>query len=482
MARHLAYGNGLQNMGSPVLWYPPGYSILLSPIFFLGTLPLLEISVLHWLLSVGILWGIYRWARLLAPEGAVWIAAISVGTSAVWIHYRRPVSELAFMAAMACLLVSFQALPGARGFRRYLAWLAAAAGLTIAVCLIRSLGIALAAGGSCSLLASAWRNRSSHEGRPGHGPCAARVDSTARDGSRATNLNPTGSGGSCLGSADPSVAETVGWRRALGAALVISAAAVMTVGGVVLHDHWAAQPLRAETYLNSIDAQRKAVIAEGYGPWCALVITEIGRVTVPFMFKSYGAVGAWWNVNMLVYVPLFGLLLYGYYRWVCRGDDPLAWSMPFYLAALTYFRWESGARYWVPMTPALFMCLWFALEPWVRRRDFLRAIWLLHILAALVYWIGVDLPAARKLDEKWPNVRSLAEQITADRDQVVIEESMAGTGMLLTLQLDRRVKEHSGDTPIPTSAKWLIIPVQQGPPPGFAPRFISGGCQLLHRD
>ena len=57
---------------------------------------------------------------------------------------------------------------------------------------------------------------------------------------------------------------------------------------------------------------------------------------------------------MLVYVPWFGLLLYGYYRWVRRGGDPLAWSLPFYLAVLTYFRWESGARWWVPMTPALF--------------------------------------------------------------------------------------------------------------------------------
>ena len=97
-------------MDSPVLWFPPGYPLLLSPLFCLRYLPLLEISVVHWLLAVGLLWGIYRWARSLAPEGAVWIAALSVGTCAVWILYRRPMSEMAFMAAMAWLLVSLQAL------------------------------------------------------------------------------------------------------------------------------------------------------------------------------------------------------------------------------------------------------------------------------------------------------------------------------------------------------------------------------------
>jgi hypothetical protein len=43
----------------------------------------------------------------------------------------------------------------------------------------------------------------------------------------------------------------------------------------------------------------------------------------------------------------------------------------------------GGARYWVPMTPALLMCLWFALEPLRRRQDLFRALWVLHILAAL---------------------------------------------------------------------------------------------------
>jgi hypothetical protein len=159
IARHLARGDGLRSRDSPVLWFPPGYPMLLSPLFGCQDLPLLEISLVHWLLAVAFLWGIYRWARLLAPQGAVWIAALCVGTNAVWIHYRQPVSEMAFMAAVAWLLVSLQALVRPQGLGRFLAWLAAAVGLTVAVCLIRSVGIAVAAGGSCALLAGVGRRR-----------------------------------------------------------------------------------------------------------------------------------------------------------------------------------------------------------------------------------------------------------------------------------------------------------------------------------
>ena len=97
------------------------------------------------------------------------------------------------------------------------------------------------------------------------------------------------------------------------------------------------------------------------------------------------------------------------------------------------------------MTPALLVCLWFALEPWGRRLKFFRAIWLAHVLAAAAYWIGVDLPRARKLDQKWPIARSLAAQITSDRDRVVIDvstdPSLADLGLLLDLELDRRVHQ-----------------------------------------
>ena len=140
------------------------------------------------------------------------------------------------------------------------------------------------------------------------------------------------------------------------------------------------------------------------------------------------------------------------------------------------------------MTPALFTCLWFALGPdpaahGTRRRwRIMCIVWLAHVLTALTYWLGADLPRARTLDQKWPAARRLADQITADRDRVVIDASLRDLGLLLDLQLDRRVTEHSGDAPIRNSAEWVIIPTEQKPPPGFVPRSSVGGCELLQRD
>ena len=185
IARHLAQGAGLSNMDSPVLWFPPGYPMLLSPLFIFRYLPFLEVSVLQCLLGIGCVWGVYRWARLQAPQAAAWIAAISVGTNAVWILYRQPMSELAFMAAMAWFLVSLQALAQARGLGRFLTCLGAAAGLAIAVCMIRSLGIALAAGGSCAAWPARLVTGFPRTGRrlpslPGGFPCLPRRRSAPR--------------------------------------------------------------------------------------------------------------------------------------------------------------------------------------------------------------------------------------------------------------------------------------------------------------
>jgi hypothetical protein len=444
IARYAAHGS-LKSMGSPVLWFPPGYPMLLSPLFHLRELPLAEISVVQWLLAIALMLGINRWAQPQAAEGAVWIAALSVGTCSVWILYRQPMSETAFMAVMAWLAVCFQNLTRTQSRGRFLAWLAAAVALTIALCAIRLVGIAVAAGGSFALLATAWRNRSRH---------------------------------AVLWVADRAVSRPA----AVGAALLVSAAAAAVVGGLILQGHWMAQSVGgAATYVSrTADGGGRAILS-GYGPWMAMVFSDIGRNTVPFMFKSYGYVGWWWDVNMLIYVPWMAVLTYGYFRWVRRGDDPLAWTLPFFLVALTYFRGDSGARWWVPMTPVFFMCLWFALEPLAQRLSILRAVWLAHVVAASIYWIGVDLPRARSLDQKWPTAHGLAGQITMDRDHVAVDARLAELGWLLDLELDRRVVEHKAKTPVPDSAEWLIIPKDQPPPPEFVARASVGDCELLHR-
>ena len=442
IARHLAHG-GVQCMDHPFLWYPPGYPMVISPLFCVRELPLLEISIVHWFLAIAILLGIYRWARLLTEEGAVWIAAIGVGTCSVWIVHRQPISETAFMAAMAWLLVSLQALARPQSRGHYLGWLAAAAGLGVAVCLARLAGMGIVAGGCFGLLAVAGRNRFF----PGRRP-----------------------------------SEVVAWRPALVAAFLIGAAAAISVGGVLLHQRFATQSAGDGTYLAELEAGVEGQVLDSFGARVAWAVSEIGRNTIPGMFKSYGNVGWWRDINMLVYIPCFALLLFGGFRWARRGDDPLVWALPFYFAVLIHFRGDSGGRWWVPITPLVFVCLWFALESWSQRRKVLRAIWVAHVLVASVYWLCCDLPRAHKLDQLWPTARELADQIAVDRDRVVIDERLSDVASLLRLQLDREVNDWQSNAPVSASMQWLIVPVGQTPPPGFVPRSILGDCKLLRRD
>ena len=64
IARSLANGHGLTNLGSPHIWFAPGYPVILSPLFLLSDRPFLAISIVTWLLAVAYLAGVY-----LGPAG-----------------------------------------------------------------------------------------------------------------------------------------------------------------------------------------------------------------------------------------------------------------------------------------------------------------------------------------------------------------------------------------------------------------------------
>ena len=446
----MAHGE-LACMGSPVLAFPPCYPLLLSPLFRLHNTPFLEISIVHFLLGIAFLCGIYRWAR---PTGA---GRHRLDRSPQQRHVfavdplPRTDERDGVHGRHGLALGKPPALARPQGRRAFLLWLAAAAVLTVGVCLIRFVGVALAAGGSCALVAGACEAGSLPIGQT----------------RRLARANKSSAADGMLGCA----------RRGM----LIGAAAAASVGGAMWQGHLAAQSLGGETYLDRLEAGGGAEILNDYGPWFSLVVSEIGRDTVPFLFKSYGYIGWWWDVNMLVYVPWFGLLLYGYVRWIRRNDDPLAWTLPFYLAVLTHYHSETGGRWWLPMTPAFFLCLWMALEGWRQRRRFIRAVWLAHVLAALSYWLWADLPRTRRLDQSWPAVRCLADQITVDRDRVMVDDKVSDLGQLFELVLDRHVHEGASNASIPASTQWLITKAGQPPPPGFVSRSRCGDCELLQR-
>jgi hypothetical protein len=431
IARHVARGDGLLNRASSALWYPPGYSLLISPLFFWGNRPLLAISIVHLLLALGLVYGLYLWAKRFAAEGALWVAAISVSTAAFSAHFRRPVSEVAFMTASIWAMVCLESALAESNRKKSMAYALAATLLFGASGLIRLIGVALAGG------------------------IAVRIGLAGVKG-------------------------RITWPRAAVLALPMILAPVLAVGAIVARDQMVAG---SGSYWNATAAHRTVESTKGLAPWLATAVSEIGRVAIPGMNKSYGNVGAWCNVNMLVYLPFALLVVAGWLRWVRRVDDVFAWTLPFYTAILTHFRWESGGRLWLPMTPAMVVCVWFACAPLGRRRQPLFAVvWALHVAAALVFWTARDLPQTRALNARWPEAMSAAASIDRDRDRVTVAEEIEEFGDLVGLELDRRLTVWPKGGPLPPQTQWLIAPDDAAVPQGFAKRARLGNDVLWRHE
>jgi hypothetical protein len=435
IARHIAHGEGFLNRTSPVLWYPPGYSLLISPLFFFGDMPILAISIFHFLLALALMCGIYHWAKRFAPAAALWVAVITVGTAAFSLHYRRPMSELAFMTTSIWAMVCIECALAESRRSRLVAYVLAATLLLGMSAAIRSIGIALAGGVGARLGLAAIKGR-------------------------------------------------ITWPRAIALAIPTVLAPVLIVAVVTLRDRAIGHAFGQRTYLNCIAEDTNPVLVGSIVPWFAVFVNEIGRNLIPGMWKSYADTGVWWDVNTLLYLPLVLLLIVGWLRWAWRDDDVLIYTLPFYFAIIMYCRFESGGRYWIPMLPVIIMGAWFVLESLGRRRQTLLAtLWALHLVATAIFWLGSDLPDTLALNARWPEAKIAAATIGNDRDYVTAAEETSDIAYLLSLELDRRVAElPKGGGPITSETRWLILPANAAAPVGFVTQQRLGGDVLWRRE
>jgi hypothetical protein len=269
---------------------------------------------------------------------------------------------------------------------------------------------------------------------------------------------------------------------------LLGLAAAATVVGLLAREHAMALRSGAHTYVGFFKAS-----ATGFTSTCPrglqLNIAGVGRDMIPGMLKSYGPEGKWLNVNMLVYIPFFALLLLGWTRWIRRQADPFAWTLPLYMAVLVAYSAEYGVRFCVPLLPALWICLWFGLEGLQNRRFLILAtLWALHVAVALGYWLTVDLPGARALNRQWPLADRLVARVGADPGLIAVDPGPVATNpsvsefvQLVQLALDRPVADNFDDPAVRNRTQWLIAPADGLPPRGFVPSCALGPYQLLHR-
>jgi hypothetical protein len=437
IARSVAKGEYVTSLGSPHLNYGVGYPLLISPVFLVATNPFYLVSGLNAVFAALYLAGAYFWARRYAPEGAVLLALLSVANVIVLSIFRRPLSETAFMAVMVWAVNALSAIPRSRK-----AWcpVLLAAILVSLLVVIRQVGILFVGGFAWHLAILAWRREMS-------------------------------------------------WLRAALLTAAVGLPSTMAVAAMISYDNETAAQARDWTNFD-IFARSKAAPRTEYPeqpliPQCLeglrLRCSEVGRLIVPGMFGAYGVSGDWLNVNLLVYWPICGLVLAGWWQ-LARRSDIFALTAPLYAGLYIYWPFDQSGRFFAPLLPLLAVSLWLALARLGRKRLALAGgLLALHATIALGYWLAVERCRALADDRHWAPLEQVAQIIRADPGPVSVGSDLGRTQFFLEYLLDRPVACPQHGQPIRADVRWLVSARDGRQEPGFQVVAAAGPFMLLQR-
>ncbi len=429
MARSIAAGQQVAVLGRAGFVRPPGYPLLISPAFLIADRPFLALSLINCALAIVFMLGLYRWACNQSPPAALLLTGLAMVNVSLWINYRRTLSELAFMTVMMWTAHHMNTVLGGEPTRRSGWRTAAGTQLMIFLATIREVGLLLAAGFSLGMLPRARRG------------------ATAWKATTATAL----------------IAGTAAFI-----ALTLMARERVNFVSSLFLEAWQG---RSEGIVTLV-----GLVLEGL----RLRMSEVGRLLVPGMFKAYGEPGDWLDLNMVLYLPIFILVVVGWVRFVRRRGDVLALMLPIYFGVCVAYRFDQGTRYMLPMLPVLLACLWFIIEPCRRwRMSFLAFLLVAHLTVALGYWVARDMPRARECNAQWPVIELLASRIVAHPGPVVAPRIPMCIVSMLSFAADRPVWPDDARTPRWQTAQWIITSGQDAPVPGFRYHSDAGRYELF---
>ena len=432
-ARSIAVHHALGTLGNAQIVFPPGYPLLISPAFLLGDRPFLILAIMHWCMAVVLMLGVYRWARRCCPDGALLLTGLVMVNVSVWIHYRRALSELAFMTVLIWTVQSLDAVRESKSPRAALSRALPASALVLLLSMIREVGLLVGAGFAVAIVIDAWRAR-------------------------------------------------VRWPTALLLLLIVAVPAALAVAGFVRYDAatkvTSAVPIG--THLDGL-TYPSTTLVEQVTEGLRLRLSEVGRLLIPGMFNAYGRRGNWFDLNVVVYVPVFVAVVFGWWRFVRRQRDVFALTLPFYLLAYILWPFEAGTRYMLPMLPVLLACVWCLIESLQRRRLSILAILLVgHLGVAMGHWIIKDLPRARACHAQWGSVDQLVAGIGGDSRGALRANVAPCVQFMLELALDRLVEVSHNDND--RDVRWIVTSDAEPDAPGFSVALHAAPYHLLVRD
>ncbi len=433
IARSIVRGEHVRRLGSPQLAFPPGYPLIISPAFLLGDRPFLLLSIIHWVMAVLFMFGVYVWARRRCAGGALLITGLVMVNISLWNQYRRTLSELAFMTVAVWTVYVLDVAEASASRRKGLIWVLSGSAMLVFLAMIREVGVTFAAGFVAARLVDVRRGR-------------------------------------------------LRWGRAVVLAAAVVLPATMAVVGFARYDVVAAEQSADQTGTHW-DGLVQPAFAGRLTEGVRLRIGEIGRLLVPGMFKAYNGPGEWLNVNMVLYCAVCLVVGVGWRRLIVRRPaDVFALTAPFYLAAYVVWPFDGATRYALPLLPLLFATLWYVVEPLRYRRCVLAALLVAHLGVAGGYWLVKELPATRACNAEWSVIDQLAERIEDGRHQVLAANIPECVRFMLELSLDRAVLLPSSPTFAPADVRWVVTPSTTPAYPEFATAATAGAFKLLVRD
>lgn len=431
MARSLASTGTLLRFGSPHLYFSPGYPVVISPVFLLGPRPLFAISMSQWVLAVALMLGVYRWTRRHWPGAAVLLTAFVMMNTSLWLYLRRPVSEIAFMAALVWAANLLNAVAASARADR-LGRSAAGALLLTVVALLRPAGVLFAVGFAAMMLVQAWRGR-------------------------------------------------VRWGAAVALAVLVCAPPIAAVRAVMAHDRvaQAATASSKPTYFRQL-LDTRGDLARQISRGSYLQVLNAGRLLVPGMLKAHSKGRQWADPNLLLYLPLALAVLVGWGRRVLDAPDLLMWGVPLYVGLYVLWPFDEDTRFLLPVLPVLAGCAWTVLGHFRLAPAILAVLVVGHGAAATVFWLK-ELPGVRACHAQWPAVEALAAALPADAEGVAavgVRDCVAG---MLTVARDRQVRFVPG-ADVPDDVRWVVQGGAGAVPAGFdALRTVGGYVVAMRR-
>jgi hypothetical protein len=434
IARSLISHGELKRLGSPHLRYAPAYPIIISPAFLLGPRPFLAVQIIQWLFAVVLILGTYAWFAPYAGRSAIWITLLALLNTGFWDLTRQASSELVFMP---CLMWGSVLLAAA--IRTTSAWRAAAmiAGgivLVAVATLTRQAGALLVIGFGLAVILRTMRRQ-------------------------------------------------ITWPRAITFAAAVGISIAIVSWGLIAFDHQGAREagpaeIGYTDAFRAPDSSLSSQIIEGVRRQSA----EVGRLLVPGMWKAHAIAHDWHDPNTWIYLAVCVPVAIGWWKLCKTTADPLALTLPFYIALYVVYPFDSGTRFTVPMLPVLAASLWFILSPLGNNRApiFLLLI-VFHVSVAIGYWID-DAAHVRHRWQHWTTIQQVARAIPPEAKIIALRGSAGDDWMFLMYLIDRPVAPDSLQQTLTKDADWIVTSKLDEYLPGFRPITQVGNYKIETRD